>query len=316
MADPKSVKPVPASPDAPPEATFEWQHSPFERFLEKHFKKLLIGVGVVAVAVAAVLVHRQRSEEQRVREGQAFAAAVSVEDYRKVIANYPGTAAAGSAQFMLAQLAEKNSPAEAIGELERFLADYPDHPLRDHAAFRAAVLMIAKGDTEGGIGKLDSFLRNYSDSEVSPVARIRKGDALAALGRTDEARKVYEDLIADVSFAGSPFFQLAENRLAQVKLKPPVEVEFVPEPEPKPAPASGQPAPSATGGDLKIPSILDDLPGVGTPLLPELPKEPQGPIEPPPPPATPELEVPPIQPPSAEKPSAPPAPTLPPPVPQ
>jgi predicted negative regulator of RcsB-dependent stress response len=260
MSDAKPSKSkLAATPDAPPEAKFEWQRSGFEQFLEQHFKKLLIAAAIIAVTVAGVLVYRERREEQRAREGQAFTSAETIEDYKKVIANYPGSVAAGSAQLMIAnQLADNNSPNEAIDELNRFLADYTEHPLRDQAGFRLAVLTLTKGDPKAGLELIDRFLRDYPKSPLAPLARIRKGDALLLTGDADAARKVFEELIADPSFAGSPFFKEAEDRLAQSKLKPPVEVEFVPEPEPpKPPPAT--PASTAPPPDINAPSLLDDI---------------------------------------------------------
>ncbi|MGI8602994.1 MAG: YfgM family protein [Verrucomicrobiales bacterium] len=245
MTDPTPAESkLAATPDVPPEARIEWQQSGFEQFLERHFKKLLIVLALIAAGTAVFLVYRQHQGEQRLREAQAFTSATTIEDYKKFIANYPGSVAAGSARFMVANLlAEAGSVNEAVEELDRFLLEHADHPLRDHAAFRVAVLTMEKGDAKAGLEKLEAFIRGYPESELAPLARLRQGDAFALSGQPEEARKVYEQLIADKSFAGNPFFKEAENRLAEVKLKPPVEVEFVPEPEPKAgdAPPGGSP---------------------------------------------------------------------------
>ena len=108
--------PVSATPDAPPVARFDWSQSPFESFLESHFKKVLFGLAAVAIGIGGWLVLRQKNEEKLDREGQAFTAADTLDDYKKVIANYPGSVAAGSAQFMIANLLAQNN--DLTGALE------------------------------------------------------------------------------------------------------------------------------------------------------------------------------------------------------
>ncbi len=232
-----------------PEANFEWTQSPFEDFLERHFKKLLITLIAAAVGVAAWLVIRQQSEKNAVRQAQAFTSAETLDDYKKVIANHPGTVAAGSAQLMIANLlAENNDISGALDELRKFTAGYPQHPMAEHAAFRIVALAEEKDGPEAGIRESDAFIERFPNSPLRPFAQLRKGDALAALGKREDAVALYDAMMLDQSLFGNTSVRaMAGDRAAKVKLQPPTEVEFVPEPEPDPATA---PAPAAA-------SVLD-----------------------------------------------------------
>lgn len=255
-SEPPAQSRPPATPDAPPEATFDWQHSGFEAFLERHFKKILLVLAVLALAVAIWLVWRQQAQEARRAQAAAFTSAETIEEYQKVIAQHPGTTAAGSAQLMIANLAQE--PADAVDALETFLSTYPNHPLRDHAAFRSAVLTASKIDPEKGLQKLEEFIASYPNSELRPLARIRRGDVLFGLGRAEEARQAYQELLDDTSFAGHSLYRDAESRLQQAKLKAPQEVEFVPEPESPPSPTPDVP-------EFNIDSLLQPTPSMPAP---------------------------------------------------
>jgi hypothetical protein len=283
------------TPAAPPEAKFEWTHSQFEAFLERHFKALLAALGAVALTVGGWLVWKQRAEERRVREGEAFAGAETLDDYKKVIANHPGSMASGSAQFMIANLlAQNNDIAGALEELQKITASYPTHPLVDEAEFRIAVLTLDKGDTKAGLEKLESFITKFPKSPFRGQALLRRADGLAATGERDKASDVYKSILTDNTLAGNPVRTDAENRLATIKLKPPVEVEFVPEPPPAP-PATAAPAdpanpaattPATPASDLSVPSLgLDAPPPAEAPFLPAAPPA-AAPAPPPAPPST------------------------------
>jgi predicted negative regulator of RcsB-dependent stress response len=295
MSQPKHpATPAPATAAAPPEAKFEWTHSPFEAFLEQHFKTILVVLGAIAVGVAGWLVWKQRAEEQRVREGRAFSGSETLDDYKKVIANFPGSTAAGSAQFMIANLlAQNNDTAGAIEELEKFLTTYPDHPLVDQATFRIAAL-TSQTDAKAGLEKLEAFIAASPNSPFYPLARLRHADLLAAAGDIEKASAGYQAILDDNALAGNPVRDQATDRLGKIKLKRPEEVEFVPEPPPPapdaPAPASTSPAPPGPTPEIKVPAFGLDAaaPSDAPPLVPaDAPPAPAPESPPPPTPAPP-----------------------------
>jgi predicted negative regulator of RcsB-dependent stress response len=250
MSDPKPQPIIPATAEAAPEARFEWSQSPFESFLEQHFKKLLIGLLAVGAGVGVWLVVRQQTEHKALEQAQAFTGSETLDDYKKVIANHPGTVAAGSAQLMIANLlAQNNDIAGALDELKKFSADHPRHPMTDHAAFRAAVLTAEKDGPEAGISQYEGFINQFPDSPLRPLAQMRKADALVVTGKRDDALALYESIQKDNTLYGNAVLAEAKERAAQVKLQPPTEVEFVPEPTPPPAAATDPNAPPGLSFD-------------------------------------------------------------------
>ena len=265
MSDPKPQPATPATPDTAPEARFEWTQSPFESFLEQHFKKLLIGLIGVAVGVGAWLVMRQQSEHKAIAQAQAFTGAETLDDYKKVIANHPGSVAAGSAQLMIANLlAQNNDTAGALEELKKFTASYPNHPMTDHAAFRTAVLTGEKDGPQAGIAQYDAFINQFPNSPLRALAQLRKADSLVTAGQRDEGLALYDAIQKDNSLYASPVLAEAKERAAQVKLQPPTEVEFVPEPTPPPAPAGTPGAAAPTGLDFDAPAPANGTPAAIT----------------------------------------------------
>jgi len=273
MSDPKPQPVIPATPEAAPEVRFEWSQSPFESFLEHHFKKLLIGLLVAGVGVGAWLVLRQQSTRKALAQAEAFTGSETLDDYKKIIANHPGTVAAGSAQLMIANLlAQNNDAAGALEELRKFSAEHPQHPMVDHAAFRAAVLTAEKDGAEAGMAQYDAFINQYPDSPLRPLAQMRKADALVAAGRREEALALYEAIQKDNSLYGNVVLAEAKERAAQVKLQPPAEVEFVPEPTPPATPATD--SVTAPGLSFDIPATPEATVAPGAPETPDPAPEP------------------------------------------
>lgn len=258
MSDSKPQPAVPPTPDTAPEARFEWTQSPFESFLEQHFKKMLIVLLAIAAAVGAWLVIRQQRERAAIAQAEAFTGSETLDDYKKVIANHPGSVAAGSAQLMIANLlAQNNDVAGALDELKKFTSSFPQHPMVEHAAFRIAALTAEKDGSEAGVREYESFINRYPNSPLRPLAQMRKADALVNLGKTDEALAVFDAIQKDSSLFGNEILAQAKERADQVKLKPPTEVEFVPEPDP--APAATPASPPSTGLDFDLPTAPDPV---------------------------------------------------------
>ena len=211
-------------------------------------------------------------------------------------------------------LTQNNDLAGALEELNKFIAGYPEHPLLDQAHFRAAVLTIEKGELKVGADQLEAFVNKFPQSSWRPMARLRQGDALVALGEKAKAVEVYEGLTKDTTLAGNPVVKEALNRVTLARLKPPTEVEFVPEPAADPpqgavlpTPSPGAPptltpgAPPTLTPEVKAPSLDLNAPAQPTPAELTIP-----------PPATGETPAPAASPTTPTEPPAAPAPVTPP----
>lgn len=248
-------------PEAPPEARFEWSHSPFEAFLERNFKTVVTGVATAAVLATGWLLWRHQHQKSLLEQAEAFTSAETLDDYQKVINSFPRTQAAGNAQYMVANLlAQNNDHTGALKELDKFLAEYPKHPLVEQAELRRALLTIEAGETQKGLDQLEAFLAKYPQSPFRGLALLRKGDALYALGQKDKAIEVYTQMTEGGMLAttsGKPARDEAYQRLERAKLTPPTEVEFQPE---SAAPSDSPSAPVTPDTEIKAPALSLDAP--------------------------------------------------------
>ena len=85
----------------------------------------------------------------------------------------------------------------AIGEYQRFLFLYPDHPQAQNAALRIVQCYFRGKRWHRALGAVNTFLRDYPQSSLRWEARFLKARTLGELGRGEEARKEYESIIED-----------------------------------------------------------------------------------------------------------------------
>ncbi len=221
---------------AVPVAELEYEHSPLEDAVIRYRKQLIL-VGVLAVLGSAGYFGSKLLKESKHKEAAlAFTRAQTVGDLRTVATTHAGQTAAGNALLKAAQLlAEDGKGKEAIEELNKLLTTYPQHPLAELAKFRLADVQMQEGATQDAATKF----REVASTPGSPYAGLsllRVADQLWQEGKVEEARKLYQELMT--KNGGDRLFNIAEQRLKQVKLTPPALIEFVPEPTPAPGTAT------------------------------------------------------------------------------
>ena len=231
----------PASPSVPV-AELEYEHSPLEDAVIRYRKQLIL-VGVLAVLGSGGYFGNKLWKESKHKDAAlAFTRAQTVGDLRTVANTHSGQPAAGNALLRASQLlAEEGKGKEAIEELNKFLASYPQHPLTELARFRLAEVQMAEGATQEAVAKFQE-VANVPDSPYAALALLRIADQKWQEGKTDEAKKIYEEIPR--KNGGNRMFNIAEQRLKQIKLAQPALIDFVPEPTPAP----GTPTPGGPPG--------------------------------------------------------------------
>ena len=141
--------------------------------------------------------------------------------------------------------------------------------MMDQAAFRIAVLTAEKEGAAADAGPYDTFINQFPDSPLRPLAQMRKADALVASGKREEALAVYDAIQKDNTLYGNTVLTEAKERAAQVKLKDPTPVAFVPEP--------AAPAPSPATPGAPSPALNFDAPAPASPQFPAAPDFPTTP---------------------------------------
>ena len=85
----------------------------------------------------------------------------------------------------------------AVGEYQRFLFLYPDHPQAQNAALRIVQCYFRGKRWHQALEAVNAFLRDYPQSSLRWEARFLKARILDELGRGEDARKEYEAIIED-----------------------------------------------------------------------------------------------------------------------
>jgi TolA-binding protein len=208
-------------------------------FWDKYKMPILFGILAVLLVIGAISAFRFFAARKNAVAAELFSNAKGIEDYQKVIAQYPTSGATASAYLLLAaQQREKKQFAEANTSLQTFVDKFSDHQLVTTAK------MAIAGNLES-LGKPDEALEAYrrlaADSPTSfnaPLAMLAQVPLLKQKGQVDEARRVCETVLTQYrdSYAASEATRLLRS------LKPATPPAAAPAPA---APAANAPAPGA-----------------------------------------------------------------------
>jgi predicted negative regulator of RcsB-dependent stress response len=225
------------------------------------YKRGVIGALVVALlAIASFGGYRYYSYRRDTAAASLLASAKTPAELQKVITDYPGTTAGGSAYLLLAdaQRTEKKF-TEASATLQAFLDKYPKHEM-------AGTARLAMGANLEALGKKDEALTVYQRLAASdphaftaPVALFSQIHLLKEKNQIDEARRVCETILTqyrESRLAGEVSRQLrmlkggtepgAAVQPPSAPAPAPVTTTVIPAPPPAAAPPAPQgPAPSA-----------------------------------------------------------------------
>ncbi len=201
----------PVETTTPPEPGFD----PLVFWIQNRSKILLFsGLLIVALATWGI------SEWARVRKltgaEQLLTAAKSADDYRTVIAEYPGTLAAGSAYLLLAEQLRKDGKLdESSAQLRAFAEKHPEHPLVSGAWTSLAANLEAQGKSDEALATYQKVSTSYAGSFSAPVALLAQARLLKAGGKTEEAGRIYEQVTT--KYPDNIAAQLAAQESRQLK---------------------------------------------------------------------------------------------------
>ena len=240
-------------PQDTPQLLGEITHGPsaFEQFLDRNQKNLIILSIAIALGVAAYLVYQGIASSKERSAGADFCEADDLPALQSLIREYPNTAAAGTAEITLAERQWTDGQQGAsIETLKAFISERPNHPARFAAKASLAAKLKDQGKTTEATALFQELSTDPDARYLAPYALISLGDLAKSAGNLDQAEKAYQN--AKTIVPGNSFSTLIDQRLANLKTKPPVEID------PPPAP----PAPAVAPGLPVTP---------GTPLIPGLP---------------------------------------------
>ncbi|MFP4378526.1 MAG: tetratricopeptide repeat protein [Spirochaetales bacterium] len=106
---------------------------------------------------------------------------------------------------------------DAANTFDEFVNTYSEHPYLEESQYQRARVFYLDNQYEAAIQSLARFLERYPESEFSANALFWTAESLLALGRLDEAERLFREVT--VSYPTSFRFEAAQYRLEILELK-------------------------------------------------------------------------------------------------
>jgi TolA-binding protein len=162
-----------------------------------HRSKILLVTGLIVVGLAAYGLSEYLKMKRTAAAGALLANSHTVEDYRKVIADYGGSAAAGDAYLLLAaKLRAEGKLDESSTTLHTFIDKYPEHPMISGAWTSLAANLEAQGKVDEALATYQKVSTSFANSFSAPLALMAQARILVQKGKIEDARRIYEQVIA------------------------------------------------------------------------------------------------------------------------
>ena len=233
-----------SEPESPEEESEEIVQAGFDPliFWDQYRQLILLTTAVLVAGLAGFGIYEFRHAQDLSAAAAALAGASTEDEYNQIIAQYPGTTAAGDATLLLAtKLREAKRYDDAIQTLQGFLDKYPTHPLIEAGDLGIAETLEAQGKLDEAISRYQEVAAKYPDTYAAPAALLAQANILKHEGKMQDAHRAYENFVAQ--FPDSLFAQqaMAEMRMLRAPESPA---------------ASG--APGASGTNAAVPASLLD----------------------------------------------------------
>jgi predicted negative regulator of RcsB-dependent stress response len=174
-----------------------YSHSASDLFWEEHWKKFVWGlVAIVALIIGAGL-WSWRQASVRHSADALYSTATTPEAWREVMAEYPGSVPAGNAQIQLAaSLRQAGDLDGAVAQLQEMITAQPHHPLVGVAGLLLGEIRQLQGNDESALQVYRETAANRDAGFAGPLASLAEGRLLSILGKTDDARAVFQSVAA------------------------------------------------------------------------------------------------------------------------
>jgi TolA-binding protein len=215
-------------------------------FWERYKKEVMAVLILALLAGAGFGGYKIYSDRQANVAASMLASAKSAADFQKVISEYPGTAAGGSAYLLLAD-AQRNEKkfSEANTTLQTFLDKFPKHELVGTARLAIAGNLEALGKKDEALAAYQRLVAIDPQGFTAPIALYSQIHLLKEKKQIVEARRVCETIMTqyrESRLAPEAAYQL---RLLKVDDAPASSPSPTVAPPPAAAPSAPPPAQSA-----------------------------------------------------------------------
>ncbi len=202
--------PLPTTP-APPETDFD----PLA-FWILHRQKIVLFTGLFLTALAIYFISEFMAAQKREASARLLAEAKDVDGWRKVIAQYAGSPAAGDALLLVAEQLRKDGKFdESATAARQFIDQYPEHPLLSGAWTSLGATLEAQGKGDEALSTYQKVSTTFANSFSAPVALLGQARIFKEKGKTEEAKRLFEQVINQ--YQETIFAQLAMRETQQLK---------------------------------------------------------------------------------------------------
>ena len=161
-----------------------------------HKQKILAGAAALILFLIGFGAYLGYKAVQNQRAESAYAAAASIEDWRSVIAHFPGSAAAGNAYLRIAaKQVEDGKYAEADTTYQSFIHQLPKHPLVMNAYLGLAQNAEREKDLDKALQYYTQVATQFGNSYAGPIALFHQGRITKAKGQLAAARAIFENVV-------------------------------------------------------------------------------------------------------------------------
>jgi predicted negative regulator of RcsB-dependent stress response len=222
-------------------------------FWDRHSKKVFAVLILALLAVAAWGGYRFYTERRNTTAADLLTTAKTAAEFQKVITQYPGTPAGGSAYLLLAEEQRKEKKfSEANVTLQSFVEKYPTHELKGTARMAMAANLESLGKGDEALAAYQRLAADDPEGFSAPLAMISQVHILKEKNQVEEARRVCETILTKYRDS-----MVANEATRQLRLfKPATPPEPVADKIPAPAPS------------VNVPSLLlrpPDMPAATSP---------------------------------------------------
>ncbi len=212
----------------------------FEAFLDRNQKGIAAFAILLVIGAVVMVIYRGIEKSRQETAGAALNKAGDLAAYQAVVTDHANTAAAGSAMVLLANDQwTANQKDDAIATLRKFISDFPGHPALPTAKASLGSKLLAQGKSGDAAKVFEELVADPETRFIAPFALISLGDISRAADDLEKAENSYSKVKTE--FPDSDFSETANSRIATLRAKPPVEIA----PPAAPAPDAAAPAPDA-----------------------------------------------------------------------
>ena len=235
-------------------------------FWDRHKKEVFAALFIALLALAAWGGYRLYTDRRDATAANLLTAAKTAADFQKVIAQYPGTAAGGSAYLFLAEDQRTDKKFnEANTTLQSFVDKNPNHQLKGTARMAIAANLESLGKRDEALTVYQRLAADDPQGFIAPIAMISEVHILKEKNQIEEARRVCETILTkyrDSLVASEATRQLRLLKSGDEPAKPGALPVATPAPATSAAP-SGPPAAVPAAPPAAVPTAKKMAPPKG-----------------------------------------------------